>query len=122
MPKTILLVEDEEAIQRLCARLLGDLGHRLFMAGSVRDATERLKHSLPDLLITDLKLPDGNGMQVVREFRRRCPEGRVIVVTGSLGLEDPGPSAGDPHAHRVLHKPFDIDEFLRVVQEVLAQP
>ena len=81
--KKILLVEDEQIIQVLCRRLLGQMGFDLRVAGSVAEAGEAIKDYPPDLLITDLRLPDGDGVEVIMLLKERAADAKVIIVTGS---------------------------------------
>ena len=122
--KRILVVDDEVVIRTLCKRLLTKMGHDIAFAGGAKEAMEKIK-SLDnlDLLVTDIKLPDGDGIQVIRGFRKKYPSTRVLIVTGSPSpearpeeLKEMGLSTED-----VLFKPFEIMEFESTICRCLEE-
>jgi two-component system, NtrC family, response regulator len=93
--KKILIVEDEEVIRRLCGRLLSKpLGGadasppELILVASLKEAFKAIEDNQLDLLITDLRLPDGNGIDIVKSFKKKFPGKKAIVITGSLTPHD----------------------------------
>lgn len=112
--KKILLVEDEEVIRNLCKRLLTKMGHDIAFASGVKEAMDKIQGMQDlDLLVTDIKLPDGDGIQVMRCFRQKYPSTAVLIITGSPSpetrpgeLQEMGFSKDD-----ILFKPFEIKEF-----------
>lgn len=87
-PKKILIVEDEEVIRRLCGRLLSKTERQLILVESVGEAFEVIKENQLDLLVTDLRLPDGHGVDVIKCFKAKFPEKKAIIITGSPTPED----------------------------------
>ena len=71
--RSILLVEDHDATRRILARLLGRLGHRVTTASSVASALAACTQRDFDLILSDLGLPDGSGLDLMRQLRRRLP-------------------------------------------------
>jgi two-component system nitrogen regulation response regulator GlnG len=121
MAKRILLAEDEPVIQRLCKRLLTGAGYELVTCAGVQQALSVLREGPPpDLLITDLRMPDGHGLEVIREFRTRSPQGAVIIVTGSPMGEDHMRQVDDLGPHHFIGKPFETEVLLKTVQKALA--
>jgi len=80
----ILIVEDHEVVRDALANLLGDAPDMevIATAGSVRDALPLLDKHRPQVVLTDLALEDGSGMELVRALRRSRRKGRVVVLTG----------------------------------------
>jgi two-component system response regulator DevR len=82
-PIRIFLVDDHELIRRgLRAYLEGEPDMEVVdEAASARDAVGKVPIVKPDLVVLDIRLPDGNGIEVCRELRARCPEAKVIMLT-----------------------------------------
>jgi DNA-binding NtrC family response regulator len=119
LPKKILILEDEGSIRKLCQRLLANWGYELTMVARVDEAFKSIDEKEFDLLITDLKLPDGNGSSVVQKFKMRFPNSKAIIMTGSITPnEDTLKELGDTVLPYLL-KPFQIEEFMQVVQSAL---
>jgi two-component system response regulator PilR (NtrC family) len=123
----ILLADDEDFMRKLCARILRGMGHEPVLAESVAEAREKIG-SLErlDLLITDLRLKDGHGIEIARCARARFPAARVLVITAFLSLETHveefralGISDED-----ILCKPFAVSGFEAAVKDRLpaAEP
>jgi len=84
---TILLVDDEASARLTLGLLLKRRGHVVQEAEGVAAATEALSGSAFDLIITDLWMPDGQGLEVLRAARERCPDANVILLTAHPGWE-----------------------------------
>ena len=80
----ILLVEDHEIVRDALANLLGDAPDMVVIAtaGSIRDALPLLDKHRPQIVLTDLALEDGSGMELARALRRSRRKGNVLVLTG----------------------------------------
>jgi len=87
-PKKILIVEDEEVIRRLCGRLLSKAGRELLLVETVQEAFDAIKNNEWDLLVTDLRLPDGHGVDVILRFKEKFPDRKALIITGSPTPED----------------------------------
>ncbi|MBK7908047.1 MAG: response regulator [Gemmatimonadetes bacterium] len=120
--RRILYVEDEPALVRMTARSLGREGHEVAIATTVAEGIDRLTAGpLPDLLLTDARLPDGSCAPVIREFRRLKPCGPVILCSGYV--EDEAVVGGIERDSVVfLQKPYGIKVLVDAVEEVLADP
>src|SRR5262245_1092799 len=88
MSASILVVEDEAVIRKVLDRFLTKLGYRLCLAASLREASENLNAFQADLLITDLRLPDGDGVEMVRRFEQAFPNAKSIIITGAPPPEE----------------------------------
>ena len=79
----VLVVEDHTMSRRALLKLLGHIGFDADGAGTVAEGREKLAAFKPEILILDLMLPDGNGMEILREIRAQRLPVRVAVVSGA---------------------------------------
>ena len=119
---SILVVEDETAIQELIALNLSQAGHDAVLAGDAHEALERVRDSLPDLMLVDWMLPGISGVDLVRRLRahERTRNVPIIMLTARadeadklLGLE----SGADDY----ITKPFSIRELNARIKAVLRR-
>lgn len=116
MTKTVLVVDDEESIRRLCARILARLGHRVLLADGLNSAV-RLMGEAPDMLLTDLKIEDGDGRTVARRFLELHPHAPVIMMTGTSEPVDDAQVKAELGVRVLLQKPFRVQELEDAVLE-----
>lgn len=109
---TLLLVDDDDALRRRLARALESRGLEVHGAANAREARLSLAITAPDHAIVDLRLPDGSGLELVRELRATDETRRILVFTGfgTIPLAVEAMRAGADH---VLTKPADVDELLK---------
>jgi two-component system response regulator AtoC len=114
----ILIVDDQDSIRHFVSRSLEDEGYAVQVAGSVRETRQMLENDMPDVAIFDLKLPDGTGLELLREIKRVQPEVGVIMMTafGELETAVEAMSAG---AFWFVKKPFQNEELLALVARAL---
>ena len=105
----ILLVEDHADTRIVLTSLLGRSGYRIITANRVKEASELLAKMRFDVLLSDLGLPDGDGLDLVATAKRLQPEIRTIALTGRTSQEeqDLGRAAGCDY---YLTKPFDLHQ------------
>ena len=116
-PFVILYVEDNDLVRESFAELLATADRQVVCVADGAGARAALREQQVDLLMTDINLPDGSGLDVAREALAQNPKLPVIVCSGE-GLSDVASSLG-PTAH-ALRKPFGLDE-LEALIERLAQ-
>lgn len=108
--KPILIVEDDTDIAEACKELLEDEGYRVEVAGTGEQAISFLENEeQPCLVLLDLRLPDIQGNELIEAVEQRVSGHAPIVVATALQLRV-------PTRHKVLHKPYDLDELLRIVR------
>jgi DNA-binding NtrC family response regulator len=110
----ILLVEDEPSLQLALGDTLTDSGHRVTIAGTVGEALEALERAAPELVLCDLRLPDGSGMEVLRAVTSGAPDVPVIILT-AYGTVQSAVEALRAGASEYLTKPFDETQLLAMV-------
>jgi signal transduction histidine kinase len=111
----ILLVEDDEPLRKSISRALRARSYRVVEAGTVKEAIAALKATPPDLLITDLNLPDGNGVEVVRACKALDSMRPVLVMSGTQELEE-RIHAFEAGADDVVGKPVYMQELKKRVE------
>jgi signal transduction histidine kinase len=82
MKETILIVDDEEGIRKVLAIALADAGYRVLAAESGEEALELFKQEAPPIVLTDIKMPGIDGVELLRRIKQRNPETEVIMITG----------------------------------------
>src|SRR6185437_5001173 len=121
----ILLVEDHEGVAKACRRLLTTHGHVVICAPTIAAATQFASDGRFDLLICDLSLPDGNGIELLSRLRshftRTGSDGRLpaIAMSGSVYREDVERSLAAGFSQH-LAKPFDEESLMGAVRKVAA--
>jgi len=121
MQARILLIEDEASVRECLAYALAHAGYEVLEAADGKEGIT-LYHKAPaDLIITDLIMPEQDGLEVIMEVRRNFPEAKIIAISGGGRLRNTGylKTAKKLGATSTLIKPFAIDELLQVVQENL---
>src|SRR5713101_9948846 len=83
----ILLVDDEASARLTLALLLKQRGHQVTQAEGVKTAARALTETVFDMVVTDLRMPDGDGLEVLRTTKQHCPEAEVILLTAYAGWE-----------------------------------
>jgi len=117
--KRILIVDDEQSMRELLAILLKKEGFEVLTAGSRAEAASLLGLHAVDLVLTDVRLPDGDGLEILRHVKAAAPETVVIVMT-AYGTSEAAVAARKLGAFSYLFKPFDVDEVRIVIREALA--
>ena len=106
MADTILLIDDDESLRRVTQYNLSEAGFNLITAGSGQQGLELFSKSNPDLVITDVKLGDMDGLEVLAAIKRESPETPVIVIT-AFGSIEMAVKAMHEGAFNFITKPFD---------------
>jgi two-component system, NtrC family, response regulator AtoC len=110
---SVLVIDDERNIRALVARVLGEEHVEVHGAGNAKDGLELADEVGPDVVLLDLKLPDSDGIQVLRELKSRHPEVAVIIITG-FGQIETAVAAMKSGAADYLEKPFEHLDKLRL--------
>ncbi|HET9491073.1 MAG TPA: response regulator [Methylomirabilota bacterium] len=118
MQPSVLVVDDEADLAATCVRLLHRHGYNVVSAGTRRQALETLASGQYDLVVTDLRLPDGDGLDVVRAARALALPRPVVVITG-FGSAQARQQALASGASAFLPKPFALTEFADLVDRLL---
>jgi two-component system response regulator HydG len=116
----ILIVDDEPAARMTLSILLRKRGHCVVQAEGAKAAAKTLAEMAFDLVVTDLRMPDGDGLEVLRAARGHCPEASVILLTAYAGWES-AKEAMRLGAFDYFEKGKEPDEFLHRVDKALEE-
>jgi two-component system response regulator AtoC len=119
MGATILIVDDDERLRRTLSVLLRTLGHDVVGAGDVAGAEAVLREREIDLVISDLRMPGGSGMDLLDVVQRLDPDTPLILLT-AFGTVEGAVQAMQHGAFDYLQKPFDAEEMKLRVGRALA--
>ena len=115
---TILVVDDQDSIRHFVSKALEDEGYGVRTAESVRETRQAIEQDMPDMLLLDLKLPDGTGLELLREVKRLQPEVPIILMT-AFGEVETAVEAMSAGAYWFVKKPFQNEELLALVARAL---
>jgi signal transduction histidine kinase len=115
---TILIVDDEVVIRELCAKALN--GYDVFNAGTCTDALRIYEKESIDLILTDVMMPGGTGLDLLRQVKRIDPTAVVIIMTGFVE-KDIILGALKEGADDFLNKPLNLLQLKTVVEQALAK-
>ncbi len=122
-PARILVVDDEAEIRRTLKLLLEQEGYTVRCAANGREALQLLKQEIVELLITDLVMPEKEGLELIRELRRSAPELKIIAMSGDARHMDPDRNleiAGLLGADASFRKPLVHVAFLEGIRKLLG--
>ncbi len=118
MKPVILIVDDDANLRRILAHHLQQAGYEAVSAGNGREGLEAMARQAVDLLVTDVRMPELDGLALIRETRKRNPDLPVMVMTAYGTIED-AVEAMRLGAFDYLTKPVDRETLLRSVQKAL---
>lgn len=118
MGHAVLIVDDEETLARNIASFLALAGFETHLAGTVAQAVAAHEKFAPDVTLLDLRLPDGDGLQVLKAIRERVPDHPVIMMT-AFGDVETAVEAMKAGAHDFLRKPLSLSEVQTQIEMTL---
>ncbi len=118
---TILVADDDRAIRTVVGQALARLGHDVRATGTAAGLWQWVEKGEGDLVITDVVMPDENGLDLIPRIHRLRPDLRVIVMSAQNTLMT-ALKATEVGAFEYLPKPFDLNELVRTVQRALTEP
>ena len=116
--KRILVIDDDEDIRDILAEMLTHAGYDVVEASSGGEGIRLYRQALFDLVITDLVMPDKDGLEVLMELRKDFPEVKIITLSGNTYGRSSLETSKALGAARTLRKPFSEDQLLQAVREV----
>jgi len=120
MKAKILVVDDEEIVLKSCRKILEGGGHEVFTALSGQEAFDLMEKEPIDIVITDIKMPVMDGMEVLEKVKEKYPDILVIMITGYSTVQS-AVQAMKLGAFDYIPKPFTPDEVLIVVERALEK-
>jgi DNA-binding response OmpR family regulator len=118
----ILLIDDDVMVRETVKQILMSGAHDVIIAQDGRKGMEIFRKSRFDLVITDIIMPEKDGIEVIAEMRSQRPDVKILAVSGGgrIGNTDFLQIAGKLGANAVIAKPFDPDEFAAKVESCLT--
>lgn len=118
MGNLIHIVEDDEDIRFILEYVLSDAGYKIQLFNNISDFQNRDKSQRPDLLLLDVRLPDGSGLDLCREIKSAGSTSCIPVIIMSAHANGAF-AISDGKADHFLAKPFDLDNFVMKIEAVL---
>lgn len=122
-PISVVIADDVTEIQQLLQQWLRELGCLVTCVSTGKEAVRVLRTVHVDMVITDILMPDGDGLEVITELRQIQPSARIIAMSGGgnhLGAVECLKFANGLGAHGVLLKPFNRQQLIDVVSQQLS--
>jgi two-component system, NtrC family, response regulator AtoC len=113
----LLVVDDEQSIRRLCMTIGGSLGFVCSEAESAESAITQLETDPPDLVLTDLKLPNQSGVELLKQMKNLLPRTEVAIMTGHGSIES-AVDAMKLGAYDYIEKPFRVEKMRLLLQRM----
>ncbi|AUN29588.1 nitrogen regulation protein NR(I) [Niveispirillum cyanobacteriorum] len=121
MGATILVADDDRAIRTVLTQALARLGHEVKTTGNAATLWRWVQEGEGDLVITDVVMPDENGLDLVPRIKKLRPDLRIIVMSAQNTLLT-AVKAAERGAFDYLPKPFDLKDLMAIVQKALSAP
>lgn len=122
MPK-ILVIEDDDQIRTLIRKMLeNETDYNVIEAADGNQGITQFKKHVPDLVITDIIMPDKEGIETIKDLRKEFSEVKIIAISGGgrIGPYDYLDLAKRLGASEVFEKPFDLKELVAAVKKLLT--
>lgn len=120
---TILVIDDDQEVRDFLVAVLERAGHEVTTAGNGRDGVAMFREHAVQVVITDIIMPEKDGIETILDLRREHPDLKVIAISGG-GRTTPENylhSARLLGADRAMRKPFKNEEILRAIDELTAE-
>ena len=120
----ILVIDDDSGMRYTLARVLSSGGHEVVTAEDGDRGMEAFRRLLPELVITDIFMPEQEGIETIRQIRRERPTAKIMAISGSISGDrfDVLEIARLLGADDALQKPFDAAELLNRVEQLQMSP
>src|SRR6266540_594484 len=114
---SVLVVDDEPELRDLMTRVLKRGGHRVTCAANGIEASRAVANERFDVVVTDVIMPEKDGIQVINELRRKYPDVRIIAMSGGghVSRDQYLKIAKGLGAHALLEKPFSNEDLLAAI-------
>ncbi|MEC4891351.1 MAG: sigma-54 dependent transcriptional regulator [Nitrospira sp.] len=116
----ILVVDDEQSLREVLSIMLKRAGYAVTSVADGEEAIEQLQKEIFDLVITDLRMPKVDGMEVLRAVKSASPETVVLIIT-AFATADSAVEAMKQGAYDYLTKPFQVDEVQMIIRNALEK-
>jgi len=121
MSEKILIIDDDSNLREGLAEVLEMEGFECYEAKNAKEGIDTAKKKNPDVIITDIQLPDLSGFQICQEIRKFSREAIIIMMTGRFMSTDEKTQGFELGADEYLTKPFDIRELSVRIRQLLSR-
>ena len=123
MATKILIIEDDLQLQGFVQELLEDNGYQVVLANNGNEGLEAVENHEPGLILTDLLMPEKDGVRVITDVKSKHPQIPIIAMSGGQSVFSPVflEAAATLGATKTLDKPFRNEELLSTIEDCLAQ-
>ena len=120
--KTVLIIEDDHHILLMIKRMLEPFGFEIKLASNGQEGLELFHRNEVDLVITDIIMPEKEGLEIIREMRREQADLKIIAMSGGgkLSADNYLETAKIFGAAKILQKPFTRKQLVSAVQDILG--
>lgn len=115
----VLLIDDDAGLREVVAFILGEAGHEVLAAADGEEGLRRLAADRPDLVLTDIRMPGRDGLDVLQQVRAAGPDAPPVIVLTAFGSVEQAVEAMKAGAFSYLLKPFKRDELRLTVEQAL---
>ena len=121
--QTLLIIEDDHHILLMIKRLLEPLGYEIKLASDGQEGLDMFHKFEIDLVITDIIMPEKEGLEIIREMRRDRPDLKIIAMSGGgkISADNYLETAKIFGAEKILEKPFTRKQMVSAVQDLLGE-
>ena len=116
----ILIVDDEQSYRQLLTLVFESDGHSIRTAANGREAVDLVASEAPDVIVSDVRMPDMDGIEMLREVRKTHADLGVVFMTAHASVEA-AREAFKLGADDFITKPFDVEELMLIVKRTLEK-
>lgn len=122
MSMHVLVIDDSKTVRRTVETTLADAGYAVLVAADGSEGVRLWQEAQPELVVTDIMMPERDGIETIMEIRRRCPQAKILAMTGfrHTGSVDFGEMLRRLGADDVLIKPFGPEVLLAKVDRLIS--
>ncbi|HBC87631.1 MAG TPA: hypothetical protein DCZ94_11800 [Lentisphaeria bacterium] len=119
----ILLVEDEAAVRDMVCNTFRQYGYEIWEASGYKEAVYLFSHNASKfkMVVSDVVMPDGNGVELVGQLKAISPELKILLTSGYTDEKSRWNDIRE-HGYRFIYKPYPLKELLKIVHEILNEP
>lgn len=122
--KKVVVIDDDVQCNQLVCRFLKNSGYEVSSASNGAEGLKMIREEIPDLVITDLFMPEQDGLETILELRRTNQKTRILAMSGGstkMNMVDMLDIAETFGADSIMAKPFHLETFLEKVKELLDE-
>ena len=120
MAKSILIIDDDAALRNSIQEIFQYLNYKVYTASNGKEGIESYRRIATDIVITDIYMPEKDGLELIREIKKEFPEAKIIAMSGiTQGDMDFFQVAKYLGAVDCIRKPFEPDDIIRIVNLAL---